>query len=89
MVPYRTQRCFAELPANGFRLIHWVWGFFGFGFFLLSCPEKTTEFIAAGNTSPRFAVTAKHAVILAECGPLRASQGASHQHPLTKEMTPL
>lgn len=43
--------------------------FFVLGFFLLSCPEKTTEFIAAGNTSPRFAVTAKHAVILAECGP--------------------
>lgn len=63
--------------------------FFVLGFFLLSCPEKTTEFIAAGNTSPRFAVTAKHAVILAECGPPWASQGASHQHPLTKGMTPL
>lgn len=88
MVPYQTQRCFAELPANGFRLIHWVWGFFSFGFFY--CPvQKRRPSSLLLETSPRFAVTAKHAVILAECGPLRASQGASHQHPLTKGMTPL
>ena len=48
-----------------------------------------TEFIADGNTSPRFAVMPEHAVILAERGPLRAAEGASHQHRLTKEMTPL
>lgn len=39
MVPYQTQRCFAELPANGFRLIHWVCFFFLFWVFFY-CPVQ-------------------------------------------------